>query len=140
MVCKPQHGTFTVFFPQQTVTVLGEDKVILIFTLITWQELLMLCVFGSVLFLSFQLQNAFQIPTCAPSEAGTKHKPFICFLIFQIFDAPLLSYLVNNDDLNRRYFCFVSLQRAEEIKASAPHLLTHRRTNYLHEFRPFSCF
>lgn len=40
---------FDCFCSQQTVTALGEDKVILIFTLITWQELLMLCVFGSVL-------------------------------------------------------------------------------------------
>ena len=37
--------TSAVSFSPCTVTALGEDKVILILTLITWQEQLMLCVF-----------------------------------------------------------------------------------------------
>lgn len=77
LLCKPQYVTSAASFSPGTVTVLGRIKWIW-FSLWSHGRNSLCCVyFGSVLFLSFQLQHGFQIPTkYAPSETGTKHKPF----------------------------------------------------------------
>lgn len=127
MLCKPQYVTFVVSFSSKDCGCTWEDKVILILTLITWQEQLMLCVFWQHALPLISVPARFPNPNkICTQDTRTKHN------LLSLMCCDYCSWYIALV-LDRRSFCFVSTQT--EIKPSGK----HRRFNYSNSFKLKPC-